>query len=76
MIRDVLVLQIPARLTPPILVDDIGERNTADRPKPSYRVADRQQGIGVDAGRQAECGLRFLLNCKYSVSESRRGRGL
>ena len=33
----------------------------ADRPKPSHRVADRQQGIGVVTGRQAECGLRFLL---------------
>ena len=64
-------LQISARLTPPIFVDDIGERYTANRPKPSHRVADRQQGIGMDAGRQAECGLRFLLKLQI---QRRQGR--
>jgi hypothetical protein len=54
-------LHIPVRLAPPVFIDDIGEGDAADRPKPAHRVADRQQGIGVDAVRQAESGLRFLL---------------
>jgi hypothetical protein len=47
--------------------NDIGQRDIADWPKPSHSIADRQQSIGVNAGRQAERGLRFLLDCKYSV---------
>ena len=54
-------LQIPVSLTPPIFIDHIDERNTADWPEPSHWIADRQQGIGIDAERQAECGLRFIL---------------
>ena len=54
-------LQIPVRLTPPILVNDIGEGYTADWPKPPHRISDRQQGIGVRAGRQSERGLCLLL---------------
>ena len=38
-------LQIAVRLTPPIFVDDIGERDTANRPEPAHGVADRQQSI-------------------------------
>jgi hypothetical protein len=53
------LLQIPVSLTPPIFRDDIGERDTAHRPEPGHGVADRQQGIAVGVGRQAECGLRF-----------------
>src|SRR5205085_11301692 len=33
------------------LVDDIGERDAAYWPKPSHGVANRQQGIRLDAGR-------------------------
>src|SRR5206468_2309348 len=55
------VLSIVVGLAPPIFIDDIGERNTTDWPKPAHWVADRQQGIGMHAGRQAERGLRFLL---------------
>jgi len=46
---------------PPILVDDIGQRHTADGSEPSHRIADRQQGIRMDVRRQAECGLCFFL---------------
>jgi hypothetical protein len=54
-------LQIPVRLAPPIFVDDISESDTADGSEPSHRVANQQQGIGMDAGRQSERGLGFLL---------------
>ncbi len=54
-------LQIPVRLAPPVFIDHIGERDTADWPEPAHRVADRQRGIGMDAVRQAESGLGFLL---------------
>jgi hypothetical protein len=54
-------LEIPIRPTPSILMDDISQRDTADWPEPAHRVADRQQGIGVDTGRQPERGLRLLL---------------
>ncbi len=37
-------LEIVGRLAPAILIDDIGEGNTADWPEPAYGVADRQQG--------------------------------
>ena len=65
------LLEITASLAPPILVDDIGERDTADWPEPALGVADRQQGIGVDVRRQPERGLvpgisaamACLLNC-------------
>jgi hypothetical protein len=54
-------LQIPVRFTPSIFVDDISQRNTAYWSKPAHGVADRQQGIRMDAGRQPERGLRLLL---------------
>ena len=72
-------LQIAARLAPPILVDDIGERDPADRPEPPDRVADWQQGIRVDASRQAERGLRLLLElqikCRQIRAEAERTCG-
>jgi hypothetical protein len=55
-------LQIPVALAPAILVDDIRERDTADWPKSTHWIVDRQQGTGVDTGRQAECGLSSLLD--------------
>jgi hypothetical protein len=73
------LLQIPARLTPSIFVDDIGERYTANWPEPAHGIPDRQQGIGVDVRRQLECGLRFLLElqiqrrqCRAEAERSRR----
>jgi hypothetical protein len=71
MIQDSLVLQIPVRLAPPIFVDDIGVRNTADWPEPPHRIADRQQSIGMDAGRQPESGLGFLLELQVQRRQSR-----
>jgi hypothetical protein len=55
-------LQIRVRLTPSIFVDDIGQRDTTDWPEPPHWVADRNQGIGMHAGRQAESGLCCLLD--------------
>ena len=64
-------LQIAIRLTPSIFVDDIGERHTANWPKLSHRIADRQQSIGVDVRRQPECNLRFLLELQVQRCQSR-----
>jgi hypothetical protein len=71
MIQDALVLQIPVRLAPPVFIDDICKRDTADWPKPAHGVADRQQGIRMDAGRQSESGLSFLLELQI---QRRQGR--
>jgi hypothetical protein len=64
-------LQIPVRLAPPVFIDHIGERDTADWPEPAHRVADRQQGIGMDAVRQAESGLGFLLEIQVECRQCR-----
>jgi hypothetical protein len=64
-------LQIPVSLAPSIFVDNISERNTADWPEPAHWVADRQQGIGVDAGRQSERGLGFLLEIQVEFRQCR-----
>jgi len=72
-------LEIVGRLAPAILIDDIGEGNTADWPEPAYGVADRQQGVGMHVRRQPECGLHFLLEvqikrrqCRTETERSRR----
>ena|ERR1700758_2439801 len=52
--RDVLFmwpLLVPVRLTPMVFVGNIGNRDTANRPKAAHRVADRQKGIRVYVGR-------------------------
>src|SRR6516164_6014284 len=54
-------LQTAARLPPPVFIDDIGERDTADGSKPAHRVTDWQQSIRVEVGRKTHSGLRFLL---------------
>ena len=64
-------LQIPVRLAPPVFIDDIGERYTADWPEPAHGIADRQQGIGVDAGRETERGLGFLLEIQVEGCQCR-----
>ena len=43
----------------------------ANRAEPSHRVADRQQGIGVDAGREAKRGLRFPSRTANAACQSR-----
>jgi hypothetical protein len=47
--RLLLVFTDPGKTGPIDLIDHIGERDTADWPKPAHGVADRQQGIGVHA---------------------------
>src|SRR5271165_2979472 len=69
--RVLRVLQIRVRLAPLISVNDIRKRDTADWPEPTHWVADRQQGIRVDSGRQSECGLRFLLELQIQGRQSR-----
>ena len=61
-------LQIAVSLSPPVFVNDIGERDTANWPKPAHGVADRQQSIGMDAGRQAQSRFRFLLELANTAS--------
>ena len=72
-------LQIAARVPPSVLKDDIGKGDTANRPKPAYGIADRQQGVGMHAGRQAECSFGFFLElqiegrqCGAEAERSRR----
>jgi hypothetical protein len=62
-------------LAPPVLIDDIGQRNAADWPKPAHRVANRQQGIRVDAGRQTERGLRFRFELQVKRRQRRAEAG-
>ena len=64
-------LQIPVRLAPPVFIDYIGERDTADWPEPAHRVADRQQGIGMDVRRQPERGLGFFLEIQVEGCQCR-----
>ena len=62
---------IPARLAPAILIHDISQRYTTHWPKPAHRMSDRQQGIRMDAGRQPESGLSFLLEIQIQRRQSR-----
>src|SRR5215470_17976023 len=58
-------------LPPTILVDDLGQRAAPHRPEFPQRVADGNDGIGMNAGRQAERCFGLLL-----VEEmARRERG-
>jgi hypothetical protein len=45
-------------------------RDTANWPEPAHRIADRQQRIRVDAGRQAERGLGFFLELNALAASS------
>ena len=53
--------QIPMTLAPTILIGDIGERNTANRPERFHGVADRKHGIRMHAGAEGQSGFRFPL---------------
>jgi len=64
-------LKIAISLTPLVFINDIGQRDAADWPEPAHGVADRQQGIGMDAERKAECGLRFFLELQIQRRQSR-----
>src|SRR5258708_5598660 len=48
-------------LAPPVEIDDVGERPAADRPEAPHRIADRQDGVGVEPGRDAHRGVDLLL---------------
>jgi len=39
--------------------------------RPTHWIADRQKGIGMDAGRQPESGLRFLLELQVQRRQCR-----
>jgi hypothetical protein len=54
-------LSIPVRLTPPVLEDDIGERDAANRAESPHRIPDWQYGVAVPILGQAESSFRFLL---------------
>ena len=58
------------RLAPAVVVHDVGQRPAADGAELPHGVADGQDGVGVDAGRQAQRGLRVLL-----VEEMAGGQG-
>jgi hypothetical protein len=45
-------LLIPISPAPLIFGDDICQRNTANRPEPAHRIADRKQRIGVRVRRR------------------------
>ena len=64
-------LQIPARLPPPVFIDDIDERDLANGSKPAHRIADRQQSIGVDVRRQTQRGLGLLLELQVKSCQCR-----
>jgi hypothetical protein len=64
-------------VAPSVFVDDIGQRNTANWTEPAHRESDRQQGIGMDARRQPERGLGFLVEVQIPASsESPQIEGL
>jgi hypothetical protein len=69
---------ITVRLAPLISEDTLRERNTASWLKPAHRVADRQQGIRVDAGRQTEPSYASFLELRvqrgYLLDEAERTR--
>jgi hypothetical protein len=54
-------LQSPVRLTPPVLEDDIGESDAANRAESPHRIPDRQYGVAVPIRRQAESSFSFFL---------------
>ena len=64
-------LQIRVEVAPPIFVNHIGQRDTANRAKPPSRLTDRQRGIGMHAGRQPERGFCFLLELQIERRQVR-----
>src|SRR5215472_5332345 len=64
-------LKIPVSLAPPVFVNHVVQSNPADRSKPPHRVADGQQGIGVETGRQAEGGLHLHLKLQIKCRQGR-----
>jgi hypothetical protein len=54
-----------------VFIDDISERDTANWTEPAHGVPNRQQRIGVDAGREAKRGLRFPSRTANTACQSR-----
>jgi hypothetical protein len=76
-------LQIPVRLTPPVLEDNIGESDAANRAEAPNRIPDWQYGVAVPIRRQAESSFSFLfegqMDCRQgrlSLLKSPTGQGI
>jgi hypothetical protein len=70
-------LQIPRRLAPPIFIDDISRRDTADWPEPAHGVPDR--AVRHRSGHRKATRERLLLpsrTANTASSMSHRGRAL
>ena len=60
----------PGKAGPSIFVDDFSERHTAYWPKPSHRVTNRQQSLGMDVRRQTQHDLGLLLELQVQSCQS------
>src|ERR1700680_3581469 len=49
------------RLTPLVFINDISDRDAANRPETTHRIPDWEKRIRVHVSRQAESGLDLLL---------------
>jgi hypothetical protein len=58
---------IPVRLAPSILVDDIGESDTANRPELAHRISDRQQSYEWTPGGNPRAASASSSKFRYSV---------
>src|SRR5205823_11038979 len=56
---------------PPVEIDDIRKGPAGDRPEPPHRVADRQDCVGVEAGRDTHRLLCLLLVLQMPRRQSR-----
>src|SRR3984893_16546172 len=66
-----LPLYAGVALAPPVEIDNVREWSAADRPEAAHRVADRQDGVGVEAGRDPHRGGDL---CFISDVARRQGR--
>src|SRR6516165_2062753 len=58
-------------LAPAVEIDDLGERATANRTETAHRIADRQDGVRMEAGRDAH---RFVALLRVTDMPGRQGR--
>src|ERR1700719_761167 len=56
-----LPLHAGVALAPPVEIDNVREWSASYRPEASHRVADRQDGVGVEAGRDPHRGFDLLF---------------
>ena len=64
-------LAISIRLAPSVAIDDIGERDTANRPETAHRITERDQRLGMHIGGQTERGFHFLLEIQIQGRQRR-----